>query len=134
MVLLIDGNLRAAFWFYRCSTNERPWGWQCWFKRFWLRGRKNEQNTLFRPPFFARRADDSSVYDCKFRSYYVIFTSLQQKDSLMNEFLSSIIINKVNFAAQQSPTWPIDNNSFRMLHKKSACKKLLKVILFVCDN
>lgn len=59
---------------------------------------------------------DSSVYDCKFRSYYVIFTTLQQMDSLMNEFLSYIIINEINFAAQQSPTCPIDNNSFRMLH------------------
>ena len=37
--------------------------------------------------------------DCKFRSYYVIFATLQQKDSLMNEILSYIIINEANFAA-----------------------------------
>ena len=59
---------------------------------------------------------DSSVNDCKFRSYHVIFATLQQINSLMNEFLSYIIINEINFAAQQSPTCPIDNNSFRMLH------------------
>gem|GEM_PF-3975580 len=34
----------------------------------------------------------------------------------MNEFLSYIIINEINFAAQQSLARPIDNNSFRMLH------------------
>ena len=62
------------------------------------------------------KACETLVDDCKFRSYHVIFATLQQMNSLMNEFLSYIIKNEINFAAQQSLTRPIDNNSSCMLH------------------
>lgn len=61
--------------------------------------RRTEERTANVVPSFFLFLPVGLVNDCKFRSYYVIFATLQQKDSLMNEFLSYIIINEANFAA-----------------------------------
>ena len=61
--------------------------------------RRTEERTANVVPSFFFFLPVGQVNDCKFRSYYVIFATLQQKDSSMNEFLSYIIINEANFAA-----------------------------------